>query len=281
MPLTTQSAKRPPATPEASPSMAEAGKKTVRQAIFYDNAKLTSTLLDAKGGLVKRTDLEGDKIQYDVLPHGATVQKRLTVFGAGRMLMEDYRASAPATAPVNANDDSNSHGVTVFAWSRQLVYDDESKTATLDGTAQSPVVIVHGPEANKPEMHLTGEKVVADLEPQALPATRPAAGGPDFGELSRAATRPAEGDLRFQVKLVTVTGHVDLRAHECELNAVKMTFNPLSHLVHAYGQDGAPALLTRTQPDQRGRQPFRADELEYNVATDQMNIIHPVGDLRH
>jgi lipopolysaccharide export system protein LptA len=261
------------------------GKKTVRQANFYDNAEVSSTLLDSTGGLLRRMDVFAPTIIYDVLEKDGVSQKKVTIPCAGRMLVEDYRqpAAQPAGQPANNNGGSSARGATAFQWSKKLIYDDATRQVVMEGSLQEPVMIDHREDVEKGEpVRLVGDTVVADLEPVAAapkPATaKPAA--PNGAATNPAApAAPASNEPHFQIKKMTAHGHVLLTSRNSQLTADTMIYDPITHWLHAIGNDRQPALYTKTVPDQRGYQPISGDEMDYDTQDDAIKISKPVSRL--
>ena len=271
---TTRPATGPTPATHASPTTHDSGQpldlensKTVKQVIFYDNAELTATKRDAHDVLVQRTILQGTKIQCDILDQTPPVRRRITVPGHGRMLMEDYRPPATQPAGKSADDADNSgRGVTAFEWSTQMVYDDAARQAVIDGTTKDPVTIVHRDKPENPDdMRLTGEQVVADLQPADAAAKQPGQDG---------------GEMRMQAKLITARGHVVMQTRGNQLTALKMTYEPRTRVVTAYGDDRIPAIFTRTGAGATGAQPLRAKVLRYDMINDSIKMEDASGDMQ-
>ena len=249
---TTRTAKATtgPATQET------AMRKIVRQAIFQDNASISSTLLDNNGHPQRRMNLLASMIQYDLAQvandPNAPPMKKMTVPVGGRMLVEDYRAAAtqPATG---GSDIAGARGATAFQWSKSLTYDDATHKVVMQGS----VVIDHRDDVQKEDsLRLTGETVTAELE--AVPATQPIA----------ATTKPTE--TRFQVRRITATGDLIVTLRGGELRCDHIVYNPITHLLTAYGTETADAVFSRTGLGVS--QPIHALEMQWDAKSDLPKI---------
>lgn len=261
-----------PATQASGGSLNLMGKKTVRQANFYDNAEVSSTLLDANGGLLRRMHVAAATIIYDVIEKNGVSQKKVTIPCPGRMLVEDYRQPATEPAKQGGDDGASNRGATAFQWSKRLVYDDATRQVVLEGSLQDPVLIGHQDAGKSDPMRLSGDTVIADLEPLA-PTTKPTT--------ALAASQPASNEPHFQVKLMAAHGHVTLTSKGNQLTADTMVYDPVTHWVRAMGNDRTKAVLTRTVVDFRGTQPISGDEMEYNTVTDESKLTGGSARIHH
>src|SRR5437588_2693293 len=187
------------------------------------------------------------------------------------MLVEDYRPASTQPTASTASAESGSaggmsaRGATAFQWSKTLVYDDLSHRATMDGS----VVIDHRDDIYKEDsMHITGDTVIADIEPAppqpkasatmpagatlptATPATEPA------GVASAATTRPASTQPR--VRNVVVRDHVHVTMKGGELVASWIEYNPITRILIAHGSPDADAVFTRAIDPVAATQPGKA-----------------------
>jgi hypothetical protein len=287
---TTQPATRPttqvaaathPATtgPTSKPGADEAmAKKTIKQAIFKDNAHVSSTLLDAQGLILQRMNLYSSIVIYDVLPAlpgappGATM-KRVTVPVPGTMLVEDYR---PQAAHQAADDSSplgtaGSRGATAFKWQKSMVYDDSTHQAVME----KDVIVNHMDNINKDNsMHLTADTVIADLEsaPPTL-VTKTAA----TQATSKPMTKPDPGP---HLRHVTAKGHVHVDMKDGELVAEWIEYDPLTRVMIAHGTPDVDAVFTRALATAGGTQPMRGQILQWDAAQDLPTIVQGAAEMR-
>ena len=256
----TQTAK---ATTRAS-TQATAMRKIVRQAIFHDNASISSNLLDNNGQPQRRMNLLASMIQYDLVPipdkPNAPPMKKMTVPVNGRMLVEDYRA--PATQPAGANSDmAGTRGATAFQWSNSLTYDDATHKAIMQGN----IVIDHRDDVQKEDsLRLTGDIVTAELE--AVATTKP----------TTATSQPAEP--KFQIRRITARGNLIVTMHGGELRCDHIDYDPLTHLLTAYGTETADAVFSRTGPGVS--QPVHALEMQWDAKADLPRITRMSAQFR-
>jgi hypothetical protein len=252
--------------PAKGPNDAMANK-TVREISFDENASVTSVTLADDQTLLRRTHLEAQTVQYDLLA------KRMTVPVPGRMVVEDHRPPATKPAPGSAAEASlagqkaspdaeNNRGTTAFQWSKTFTYDDAQHQAVMTGEDRNPVVVVHKDDSPRGQVfRLTGNTVTADLEP-AAPTTRPttmatAAGGP--------ATRPAQPqEQKMQLKRVTGTGHLVFNGPGAEIHALYMEYDPRTHWLVARGNEREMVEFNVASQAGGSR---RAEEVQYNLET--------------
>jgi hypothetical protein len=243
-------------------------KKNVRQAIFQDNASVSSTLLDNEGLPLRRMNLFASTIQYDVISDGkanAPATRKMTVPVGGKMLVEDYRpattkpATKPATPPAGGMSDmASARGATAFQWSKSLVYDDATHKAVMDGN----VVINHRDDVNSDaSLRLTGDTVAAELEP--APATQP-------------STQPTE--QRYQVRRITGHGNIVVTMRGGELFADSFEYNPVTRVLIARGTENVDAVFTRAGAG--ASQPIRALEMQWDAKTDLPKITRVSAQMR-
>jgi hypothetical protein len=281
-PTTQVAATTKPATGDVAEPMA---RKQIRQAIFEEDARVKSELNDAEGLPIQRMNLWASMLQYDLIPVPAAPgqppqepNKRITVPVPGKMIVEDYRPAstqpAAAAAESSPTGGMGARGATAFQWVKSLIYDDASHRATMDGS----VVIDHRDDIEKDDsMHITGDTVIADIEPAPpQPKTPAAATGP--------ATKPATTQ-QARVRNVVVRDHVHVTMKGGELVASWIEYNPITRVLIAHGTPDADAVFTRaldaaaaTQPGKAGRsvlggtQPIRAQELQWDAGADLPKI---------
>lgn len=256
-PTTRAASTAPTASLSTRPATQEvAVKKIVRQAIFQDNASISSTLLDNNGRPQRRMNLLASTIQYDLVPvagdANAAPIKKMTVPVGGRMLVEDYRAAT--TQPAGGGSDiGGARGATAFQWSKNLTYDDGTHKAIMQGS----VVIDHRDDAQKEDsLRLTGDTVTAELE--AVAATKPTV----------ATTQPNEP--RFQVRRITARGNLIVTMRGGELQCDRIAYDPITHLLNAYGTEEVDVIFSRTGPG--ASQPIRALEMQWDAKSDLPKI---------
>jgi hypothetical protein len=262
----------PTSKPAGDQAMA---KKTIKQAIFRDNANVSSTLLDAQGLILQRMNLYSSIVIYDVLPAlpgaapGATM-KRVTVPVPGTMLVEDYR---PQAAHQAADDSSplgtaGSRGATAFKWQKSMIYDDSTHQAVME----KDVVVNHVDNINKDNsMHLTADTVIADLE----------SAPPTLIAKTAATTKPAtKPDTGPHLRHVTAKGHVHVDMKDGQLVAEWIEYDPMTKVMIAHGTPDVDAVFTRSQATPGGTQPMRGQVLQWDAAQDLPTIIQGAAEMR-
>jgi lipopolysaccharide export system protein LptA len=272
-------------------------EKEIRQAIFYDDARVKSELLDPQGLPIQRMNMLSSELHYDVIPPdpktakpGDEPNKRITIPVPGKMLVEDY--SPPSTQPAKTQDANsgpmggmNGRGATAFQWQKSLVYDDATNRVTMDGS----VVVDHRDldvkkgALEEESMHITGERLIADIESPAEAAARTAAA---LKASTQPTTKPAAPQR--QMKNVVVLDHVHVTMKNGELTADHINYNPQTKVLIAYGTPERDAVFMRaeapaTQDSKRppaGMQPIRAQQLQWDSGADLPTIIQGGGTFR-
>jgi lipopolysaccharide export system protein LptA len=226
-PPTTQ-----PAPPAAKPAAVAGGdfnfmqNKQVQTITLLDKAQIQSTLTDAGGALLKRFHLAGRQIIYAVDDH------RLTVPVPGRMLAEEHAPPSTQPAPVQPDPTQpapGGRGATAFEWARDFVYDELRRQAVFEGD----VHIIHRDDGPNPkQMSITGDRVVADLQPTD-PAVAPQA--------------PANNAPRMQVSHVTVIGNVKVISNNLTITAGSVDYDPVGQLLICRAGDAGDVKVTDDQ----------------------------------
>jgi hypothetical protein len=194
--------------------------KKITTITLKDKVAAETALHDVSGTLLRRTDLYGDQLIYDV-----TVPS-LLVPGPGRMLTEDHR---PSTAPSDQGQNPLSgQGTTAFQWNKQLTYDQAKRLATIEGG----VVIVHRPDGENPnQMRMDADSVTAELMP----------------------VNDADGNPTDEIQLGRLTAEGNIRVVSGDTRTIRCTetdYDPAKHLLICRGTQDNPVLLLDAQhPD--------------------------------
>jgi hypothetical protein len=198
--------------------------KQVRLVSLRDKAQAESNLIDVDGTLLRRMDLYGDQIDYDVtLPS-------LAVPGPGRMLVEDHRQ--PATQPADQSQSvMGGRGTSAFQWNKQLLYDQTKRLATMDGN----VAIVHrddGPNPN--QFRVDADNVTAEVQPVA----------------GQTVTDPGDDTPQMQLSHLTAQGNIRVTSDTRTIRCDQADFDPAKHLLICRGgPNGDVMLLDAQHPD--------------------------------
>jgi hypothetical protein len=223
------------------------GDREIKSVVLDGSAMVTSTILDAQGGLLQLRHLDAERMEmYQDSPKA----KRLVIPVPGRMLTVDNRppatqpnatqpgATQPATA--DADDPMSMRGKLAFAWQQSLNYDETKKQIVMLGGVQ---VARQDPGSETP-MTLTGDTLTADIEPPPEPATKPA---------KSAATAPANPGIpaKMNIKKVHVEGNVEVINGAMHVKAETMDYDPLKHTMTARGagRKRVEKLNERGQPE--------------------------------
>jgi lipopolysaccharide export system protein LptA len=270
-PATQVASTHPTSKPTGEEAMA---RKTIRSAIFTDNAHVSSTLLDAEGLILQRMNLYSSVVQYDVLPAppgsppGATM-KKVTVPVPGTMLVEDYTKPEAEKADTSSpTGGASSRGATAFKWQKTMIYDDSTHRSIMDGD----VIIDHLDDLNKDNgMHMTADTVIADLmsAPLAPVSKTPATTKP--------TTKPDTGP---HLRHVEAIGHVHVIMKNGELYASRIEYDPVTRIMIAHGTPDTDAVFSRTVATAGGTQPMRGQLLQWDAANDLPTIIEGAGEMR-
>ena len=216
--------------------------KEVRTITLDGHAKVTSTTLAPDGKVLRQFVLDAPTIISQLTGSREQPGKTLTVPTSGRMLVGDHRPpekNAKVGTEKSADEDSaGSRGNTAFRWSKQLVYSEIDKRATMTGD----VFIVHWPDsdtATENKVRINADQVTAWFEPQKAQSRHPAR-NPGL-QAGAAGVMPVR---RLQLKRLTADGHVVItRDSGATLTSQQIEYDPLSHWMAARGTDNQPAAL--------------------------------------
>jgi lipopolysaccharide export system protein LptA len=291
IPATRSSTQPAPTTRPAHPTqtadsmqMGVMKDKDARTLTVDGNANVVSTLGAPDGTVLRQFALYGPKIIYQLADSKELPAKTLVVPSAGRMFVGDHRPpeqrKANAGAKDPGEDDNGGRGDTAFQWSKQLVYSESQRQATLTGD----VVVVHQPLGKQAELdrvRINSDQVTAWFEPQ-IPLLKPAATQPGApttrpttGPATQPTTRPGQPGESLQLKHLTSLGHVVItRATGATLYADRVDYDPTIHWMIARGNENNPARYVDPNPKPDALHPadrvLTALEMEWN--TDTWNI---------
>jgi hypothetical protein len=195
--------------------------KQVQSLILIKKAQIESSVSDAAGKLLRRSDIFSDRIEYNV------ISRKLLVPQAGRMLVEDHR-------PAAAGDDPNSNpvtgrGVTAFKWDKELYYDEAKRTAEISGG----VVIVHRDDGPKPNpIHIDADTASAEFQPS----------NPDDPQSDDASAQ-------LQIGHLTVAGHVTVVTESATIRCGEADYDPVNFQLVCSAADEEAATLLDAQHD--------------------------------
>jgi hypothetical protein len=182
---------------------------------------------------------------------------------------EDEPAPAKADAPAeNAEDAMGAfaagNGVTAFAWSELLEYEEAAGRAVMDGS----VVVSHQPDPRddkkEPPVRLDADSLTALFVVQ-RPEPRDARSANSTADLDKPAEEKAgDGDApRLQLRSISAQGRILITREGAELRADRLDYDPQSEWIIARGTDRNPATFS----DPSGAGNARADELWLNSKT--------------
>ncbi len=243
----TRVVERPETRPTTRRSEFDAlGDRVIKSIAIQDDAEVRSDLKDGTGRVVRAFRVKSAAIYYD------RDEKRLTIPQAGWMGFMDNRM--PATRPAAmeaAKDPLGIRGLTVFMWTKGLVYDEKAGRVTLTGDSTlggAPVTVRReiNPGENTEAFALVAERVVADLEPTTEATTRPAGN---------------EYSPRMQFRRVLAEGHVHVTGKEINFEAETIEYDPSRHLVTIRGTERRRAI----QRDADGVEVASFDEMVWNT----------------
>lgn len=225
------------------------GDKVVREIAFENKVEVRSLRTAADGSLLRRLNLEGQKLNYDVMA------RRMTVPGAGRLLFQDHPPTPDAQQAADGQPKKVAmNGDTAMKWNDQLVYDETAQQITLEGD----VWIVH--ESDQPQRRgrfdLQAETVIAELARRDDGAAEPG--------------RPEEPELR---RLIAQTS-VRFKARGINLTCQRIEYDPATGWLVASGTPGQPVEVTE------GVSIGRFGEARYNLHTEQVQVRDFRGNLR-
>jgi hypothetical protein len=204
-----------------------------------DNVEVKSILSDASGALLRRVHVFGDKLNYD------QEAKRLTIPGAGRMLVQDDRQQTPTTQPTLLGD-GGMRGATAFEWQKQLSYDENASRVDLTGGVR----VVHKGEGDSP-FEVSAEQMSADLI-QSL---------------------TGEKQQKADLKKLTAKGGVQFTSAQLQFGSDEVEYDPTTHRLMATAAPGRFSELF----DQSGVSRGSFSKLIFNTETNQ---IESMSDFR-
>jgi len=237
----------PSTRPTSRPSEFDAlGDRVVRSIAIQDDASVQSDLTDPTGKQLRAFRVKSASIFYD------REARRLTIPQAGWLGFMDNRP--PSTQPAAqqaAKDPFGMRGMTVFEWTKSLVYDEAAAKVTLTGDttlAKPPVTVtrVINPGESTEPFRLVADNVVADIEPTSDATTRPA--GDEFSP-------------KMQFRRVHAEGHVRVTGKDINFEAETIDYDPVNHLVTVRGTERRRAV----QRDAMDVELASFDELVWNT----------------
>lgn len=214
------------------------------------NAELESRL-ENSAGLVSLFFVKSTSIQFF---QNAAQAKRLVIPAPGNLLLVDNRA--PATRPAAqeaAQDPMSMRGKAAFQWEKSLIYDESTRQMEMLGN----VAVRRIDQGEKVDLLLTGEKIVAEIEPAAT--TQP----------SQAASSGKVADLGTKVELrkVRAEGNVRVTGNKLNVEAEVLEYDPVRHLLTARGTERKRV----RQLDERGLEQASFDEVVFDTQT--LNVV--------
>lgn len=266
---TVQPTTRPTTKPSRGGDYGGMASKTVRHITFEDNATIESVTLADDGSLLRRTHLEAQTVNYDLL------LKQMVIPVEGRMIVEDHRPTTqpvaaaqneprPAGAKVDGNAENN-RGTTAFHWPVKFTYDDSVHQAVMTGEPHNQVVVVHRDDSPKAQsFRLTGDVVTADLEEVAT--TQPTS-KPVSVATTQATTKPADRLSKVQLKRVTAAGNLLFTGPGAEIHALFMEYDPHTHWLIARGTEQDLVDFTIANQPLGSK---KAEEVHYNLETGEV-----------
>jgi hypothetical protein len=180
--------------------------KQVKQVTLLDNAEVMSLLSASDGSILRRSYLNGQRIDA-YLP-----EQRMVVPGAGRMLLEDHGKTDAKTQAAPDQPQTGGYGITGFWWKNRFTFDQLAHQAVIEGS----VMISHLPDGTHATLtQVWADTVIADFEPSAVAS-------------ASSQQQPKLKDLRAQdnVHIVTPTQIID---------AVNVSYDPNTEVLIATG----------------------------------------------
>ncbi|MDP9174336.1 MAG: hypothetical protein M3O30_10790 [Planctomycetota bacterium] len=224
--------------------------KQVKLIALRDRAKVESSLTDAAGTLLRRSDLFGNHINYD------TLTQRLIIPGIGNMLIYDHAAAGAPLQPTPADSSpTGGHGRTAFEWQKQFVYDQVNRIAFIQGN----VVMLHIDEnPDSKSIEIRSDTMTAAFEPaDAAPAKKPA------------ANQPADDTPHLQLRHMTAAGAVVVLTGDTTITCGQIEYDPTANrLICRSGDLGA---VNFTNVEHRDK--ATADEVWLNTKTNTIEKI--------
>jgi len=143
-----------------------------------------------------------------------------------------------------------------FKWTKDFVYDDANRSATMRGD----VLLVHQTPTGAEAYRMNAQKVTAEMQPEEpkdpkTPTTRKAS------DLSAGA----------KVKKLVADGSIVFNSQRLQFLAEHIEFDPTAQqLIARGGGDNAPAVLLDTNGLSQGT----FSEMYYDTAKDQMRLVN-------
>jgi hypothetical protein len=193
--------------------------KQLQSVSLRKKASLESTLRDAGGAVLRRYYIRSSQIDYD------TIARKLSVPVPGQMLVEDH-TRAPAQNGAQPGIGTGGRGRTAFEWSQELLYDEMSRSAELQGN----VKIMHRDDGKNPNpMFLSADVVHAEFEP--------------IDQSDDAAAQTADTPA-LQISNLSALHHVEVDTASGPLRCGEADYDPVKQLLvcHA-GDEGAVTLV--------------------------------------
>jgi hypothetical protein len=261
--------------------------KEVRAISLLDKAHVQTSLhdTDADKTLLRRFDMLGEEIDYDV------ITKQVTIPVPGVMLMYEHQpanapaANAPAANkpasnkpasnkpgankpgankpgannPANSTDaggSSGGSGVTRFQWENRFDYDDAKGKATFTGNVQ----IIHKSDVSNTQQTMLqhAATVVANF------ITAPAAAG---GDKKSPATQPSDPTARMQLHDVTADGPMDVINGATSIHCGHIDYSPSTQILIC--KAGTEGVVTVSDDQHRGGATF--SEVWFNTQTNTID----------
>ena len=228
------SAKKPSTKPSDFDTI---GDREIKSVILDGSATVTSTITDPQGALLQQRHIDAERMEfYQDNPKA----KRLVIPVPGRMLTIDNR---PTTQPANPtavvpDDPMSMRGALAFRWNQSLVYDESKQQVVMLGGVQ----VARQDQGTDQKTTLTGDTLIADVEPAPQPTSKPA------GKASNAAANP---ESKMNVKKFHVEGNVEVLTGAMHVRAETMDYDPQTHVMIARGagRKRVEKLNERNQPE--------------------------------
>jgi len=224
--------------PSTKPSDFDAiGDREIKSVILDGSATVTSTITDAQGALLQQRHIDAERMEfYQDNPKA----KRLVIPVPGRMLTVDNR---PTTQPANPtavvpDDPMSMRGALAFQWNQSLVYDESKQQVVMLGGVQ----VARQDQGTDQKTTLTGDTLIADVEPAPQPTTKPA------GKAPNAAANP---ESNMTIQKGHVEGNVEVLTSAMHVRAETMDYDPQTHVMIARGagRKRVEKLNERNQPE--------------------------------
>jgi len=169
------------------------------------------------------------------------------------MLVRDYMPSTTRPSKDNGSGIEGGRGDTAFAWQDHMLYSEADHQAVMVGSVR---IVYMAQGANVEPVRIDADKVTANFEPTAKPATRAT-------RPATSATDPAAEESALHLKNVMADGRVRVRRGGSELLADHIDYDPASHWMTARGTPDHPAVFNAADPSQSAT----GEVLEWNTQT--------------